>query len=188
MALVRGINKIIKTIILGVIFIFIFAVVGVSLFKGQFYYCDMTNIPAYAQNVNTVYDCYSLGGDWRNQDATFDSLWVSLLNLFEMFTQESWATPMYCAMDATGIDKQPQTFNYPAACIFPILIMICLFFFVRNIFTGVVSDTFQKEKDALMLGKDLITIQRRWVKQYTQIYKINPIPLVKFSKLYYIVQ
>jgi hypothetical protein len=186
MSLVRGINSIIKTLILGLIFMFLFAIIGVSLFKGLFYYCDMTNIPSYAQNVVTIYDCYSLGGEWRNQDATYDSMWLALLNLFENFTQENWLVPMFNAMDIVDLDKQPQYFNNPGACVFSLVVIICLFFFIRNIFTGVVSDTFSKEKDILMLGTELVTIQRRWVKLYKQIYKVSPAAQVIYLFIYII--
>lgn len=157
---------------------FILAIIGVSLFKGLFFYCDMTNIPSYAQNVVTVYDCYSLGGEWRNQDATYDSMWAALLNLFENFTVKKWILPMYNAMDIVDIDMQPVYYDNPGACVFSIIVIICLFFFIRNIFTGIVADTFSKEKEIIVLGTGLITIQRRWVKLYKQIYKVCPLEQV----------
>jgi len=139
----------------------------------------MTNIPDYAQNVVTVYDCISLGGDWRNQDINFDNVANALLVLFEMFVFSGWQIPMFNTMDAVNIDMQPNYYCNPVACLYSIFVMIFLFLFIRNIFTGVVTDSFIKQTDVLMIGSGLTTIQRRWLKQCKQVYKITPMPKIQ---------
>ena len=49
------------------------AVLGVNLFMGTFYSCDMSNIPGQLQGeVANMWDCMDYGGEWVNAEQNFD--------------------------------------------------------------------------------------------------------------------
>ena len=58
------------------------AVLGINLFKGKFYTCNMANVPDFKQHlVKNLWDCQDYGGEWANADSNFDdflSAWSSV--------------------------------------------------------------------------------------------------------------
>lgn len=99
-------------IVVCMLVIFIYATIGVSLFKGLFYSC---RFPALIQNkeeliqmVETEADCLRLGGLWLNSVTNFDSFWSALSTLLEMITMEGWLDVMYQGVDGRSIGEQPK--------------------------------------------------------------------------------
>ena len=80
------------------LFILIFAIIGINLFKGTFFYCTFDNIPhnhyselkALMSNVDTKFDCINLGGSWINRNENFDNIGSAILTLFELMITEGW--------------------------------------------------------------------------------------------------
>ena len=115
------------------LFLFVvFAIFGINLFGGKFYYCedlgsgeriDPRNI--LPENMRGIIDkdwCdvgshiityppgiepYNITHSWSNQEWNFDNIAHSLLTLFEVATLEMWLPIMYNSADIVGIDKQP---------------------------------------------------------------------------------
>jgi len=59
------------------------AVLGVNLFMGTFYSCDMNNIPEPLQGgVDNMWDCLDHGGEWVNAEQNFDNFWRAFLTVF----------------------------------------------------------------------------------------------------------
>ena len=83
-----------------VFILLIFAVIGVSLFKGKYYTCSGTG-----PGINTKDDCLKAGYDWSNSDSNFDNIIQAMRTLFILTTTEGWAGVMWTGIDAVGVDK-----------------------------------------------------------------------------------
>jgi len=94
--------------IICLLIVFIYAIIGVSLFKGLFFHCvfdgdeDEANL---LPLVDTKDDCLALGGEWINTERNFDNIVSSLLSLFEIITTEGWMEVMYHGIDSRRIDE-----------------------------------------------------------------------------------
>ena len=79
----------------------IFAIVGVTLFKGKYFYCNMDDFDdatleridrewgLFAETYQrpfTQENCTSFGGAWENQPANFDNVFLAAWNLLEIST------------------------------------------------------------------------------------------------------
>lgn len=89
--------------------IFIYAILGVNMFKGKFFYCHFdptvfSDVEKLLEQVDTKQDCLDLGGSWKNHTRNFDSILYALPLLLEIITTEGWLDIMYRAIDARGID------------------------------------------------------------------------------------
>jgi hypothetical protein len=69
----------------------LFSVLGVNLYKGTFFSCNLSNVPTYQQqSVETMWDCLDNGGEWVNSDQNFDSFLNALLAVFQIMSDECW--------------------------------------------------------------------------------------------------
>lgn len=69
-SLLSSIPQIINVIIVIFVFIIIFSIMGLSLFAGRFYYCDIDNLT----NIVTKLDCLDSGGSWKQRFSNFDNI------------------------------------------------------------------------------------------------------------------
>lgn len=141
-AFFSSISAISNIIMIGLFILLIFAVIGVSLFKGKFYTCS-DNGPG----IITKQDCIDGGFDWANGDSNFDNIIQAMRTLFILTTTEGWAGVMYTGIDAVGVDMVQKQDRHPGMVIYFISFMVCGALFVMNMFVGVVIDNFNKEKD-----------------------------------------
>ncbi|OUC43122.1 transporter, cation channel family protein [Trichinella nativa] len=150
---------------------FMFAIVGVQLFKGTFYRCtDSTKTnPQDCRGVFIHYD----GGDrtkpvvefreWVNNDFNFDDIRNALISLFVVGTFEGWPDLLYVAIDSTEEDSGP-VYNYrQAVAIFFIAYIVVIAFFMQNIFVGFVIITFQNEGEREYENCELDKNQRKCI-------------------------
>lgn len=73
---------------------FMFAILGVSLFKGKFYSCSN-------ETWTTKELCTGNGYEWENADSNFDNVYEAMVTLFIISTLEGWPDIMYQGVDAT---------------------------------------------------------------------------------------
>jgi hypothetical protein len=88
--------------------VLIFAVIGISLLKGQFYQCSEDN-----DSIITKDDCIAQGFDWSRNDSNFDDIVQAMRALFILTTSEGWAGVMFLGVDTAGIDMQPKPWSNP---------------------------------------------------------------------------
>ena len=76
-ALTVAISSILNVVIVVVLFIFIFAIIGVNYFKGKFYDC---NELAGFKNllISTKWDCLNTGGEWKRLFLNFDDIFNAM--------------------------------------------------------------------------------------------------------------
>ncbi|XP_078677511.1 voltage-dependent L-type calcium channel subunit alpha-1D-like isoform X33 [Branchiostoma floridae x Branchiostoma belcheri] len=132
---------------------FIFAVIGVQLFKGTFFQCNDESKKTAAE-CKGYYIVYIDGNvenaeqkerEWDVNVFNFDDVGQAMLSLFTVSTFEGWPNLLYVAIDSRAEDMGP-IYNYrPAVAIFFFVYIIIIAFFMVNIFVGFVIVTFQNE-------------------------------------------
>jgi hypothetical protein len=84
-ALLASLPSMTNVLMVFSLFILIFGVMGVGIFKGTFYNCqdkwDAT-VEIDMDLVDTMEDCLSRGGEWVNKDSNFDTPLSAMITLF----------------------------------------------------------------------------------------------------------
>lgn len=124
---------------MGVLTLIIFAVIGVSLFKGQYWSCTADGVD---DTIKTKEDCINKfsADDWQQNDSNFDNIVHAMRTLFILTTTEGWSGVAYYGMDTNGIGNQPvQDINAGMIWYF-IAFMIIGSLFIANLVVGVIID------------------------------------------------
>lgn len=82
---------------------------------------------------------------------------MGYLALLQVATFEGWMEVMADAVDATGVDLQPQREANLWAYVYFVIFIVCGSFFTLNLFIGVIIDNFN------MLKKKVSTFQTQWL-------------------------
>jgi len=87
-ALYYALPNILNVTVIMLIFFLIFGVIGVSQFKGKFYYCsEDLDIGI---TLKHKWDCLNAGGIWDTHVYTFDDIPNAMITLFVMSTTAGW--------------------------------------------------------------------------------------------------
>ncbi|KAM4695957.1 LOW QUALITY PROTEIN: voltage-dependent L-type calcium channel subunit alpha-1F [Rhinophrynus dorsalis] len=162
---------------------FMFACIGVQLFKGKFYSCtdEAKHKPEECKGTFIVYK----DGDvthpmvreriWHNSDFNFDNVLSGMMALFTVSTFEGWPALLYKAIDANGENVGP-IYNYRVEIsIFFIVYIIIIAFFMMNIFVGFVIITFRAQGEQEYKNCELDKNQRQCVE-----YSLKAQPLRRY--------
>ncbi|KAF1573789.1 Voltage-dependent L-type calcium channel subunit alpha-1F, partial [Eudyptes moseleyi] len=162
---------------------FMFACIGVQLFKGKFYSCtdEAKHTPGECKGTFLVYK----DGDvthpsvrerlWHNSDFNFDNVLAGMMALFTVSTFEGWPALLYKAIDANAEDQGP-IYNYRVEIsIFFIIYIIVIAFFMMNIFVGFVIITFRAQGENEYRNCELDKNQRQCVE-----YALKAQPLRRY--------
>uniref|UniRef100_A0A3Q0RNX8 Voltage-dependent L-type calcium channel subunit alpha n=1 Tax=Amphilophus citrinellus TaxID=61819 RepID=A0A3Q0RNX8_AMPCI len=150
---------------------FMFACIGVQLFKGRFYSCtdEAKQTPDECKGTFVVYKDGDMNHPmvreriWENNDFNFDNVLMGMLALFTVSTFEGWPQLLYRAVDANAINRGP-IYNYRVEIsIFFIIYIIIIAFFMMNIFVGFVIITFREQGEAEFKNCELNKNQRQCV-------------------------
>ncbi|XP_024914927.1 voltage-dependent L-type calcium channel subunit alpha-1F [Cynoglossus semilaevis] len=150
---------------------FMFACIGVQLFKGRFYSCtdEAKHTPDECKGTFVVYKDGDMNHPmvreriWQNSDFNFDNVLNGMLALFTVSTFEGWPQLLYRAVDANAINRGP-IYNYRVEIsIFFIIYIIIIAFFMMNIFVGFVIITFREQGEAEFKNCELNKNQRQCV-------------------------
>ncbi|XP_057213136.1 voltage-dependent L-type calcium channel subunit alpha-1D isoform X3 [Triplophysa rosa] len=162
---------------------FMFACIGVQLFKGKFYGCtdDAKSSP---EDCRGTYIVYSIGETalpqvrerlWYNSDFNFDNVLMAMMALFTVSTFEGWPSLLYRAIDSHRENMGP-IYNYRVEIsIFFIIYIIIIAFFMMNIFVGFVIVTFQEQGEKEYNNCELDKNQRQCVE-----YALKACPLRRY--------
>ncbi|NXH06174.1 CAC1S protein, partial [Loxia leucoptera] len=132
---------------------FMFACIGVQLFKGKFYRCTdpskLTEKECRGQFINYVdADPTQIEVQervWLHSDFHFNDVFSAMMSLFTVSTFEGWPELLYMAIDTNAEDAGP-IYNYRVEiAMFFIIYIILIAFFMMNIFVGFVIVTFQEQ-------------------------------------------
>uniref|UniRef100_A0A671LDP8 Voltage-dependent L-type calcium channel subunit alpha n=1 Tax=Sinocyclocheilus anshuiensis TaxID=1608454 RepID=A0A671LDP8_9TELE len=151
---------------------FMFACIGVQLFKGKFYRCtdEAKNTPEQCKGTFVVYKDGDVSHPmvkeriWINSDFNFDNVLMGMMALFTVSTFEGWPALLYKAIDANAENHGP-IYNYRVEIsIFFIVYIIIIAFFMMNIFVGFVIITFREQGEAEFKNCELDKNQRQCVE------------------------
>ncbi|KAJ8412090.1 hypothetical protein AAFF_G00143570 [Aldrovandia affinis] len=151
---------------------FMFACIGVQLFKGKFYMCTdpskMTEIECKGSYIkyqeNHLHEMEVHKREWINSDLNFDNVLNGMLALFTVSTFEGWPQLLYKAIDSHTEDMGPIYNNRIEISIFFIVYLILIAFFMMNIFVGFVIVTFQEQGEQEYKNCELDKNQRQCVQ------------------------
>lgn len=160
-SLARAVPSIVQVMLILLLFLVIFAVVGVQFWAGAGYGCFFDQVLSGAEATRAA--CEASGGRWRRaSNWSFDNIGTSLLVLFEVSTLEQWPTIMYTVVDMVGPDRASERDHNPYAVLFFIcFILFCIL--VLNLFVGVVVDNYYAAKSVYDGSVLLTREQRDWV-------------------------
>ncbi|CAH1158375.1 unnamed protein product [Phyllotreta striolata] len=151
---------------------FMFAVIGVQLFKGKFSHCtDRSKMTA--EDCNGTYLVYENGDinrpsmrerRWDPNKFHFDNVLKAMLTLFTVSTFEGWPTLLYVSIDSNEENKGPIHNARPIVAAYYIIYIIIIAFFMVNIFVGFVIVTFQNEGEQEYKNCELDKNQRNCIE------------------------
>ncbi|XP_041953728.1 calcium channel, voltage-dependent, L type, alpha 1F subunit [Alosa sapidissima] len=151
---------------------FMFACIGVQLFKGKFYRCtdEAKHTPDQCKGTFVVYKDGDVNHPmvreriWLNSDFNFDNVLMGMMALFTVSTFEGWPALLYKAIDANSENHGP-VYNYRVEIsIFFIIYIIIIAFFMMNIFVGFVIITFREQGEQEYKNCELDKNQRQCVE------------------------
>ncbi|KAK3748061.1 hypothetical protein QZH41_004204 [Actinostola sp. cb2023] len=162
--MVFSLKNVRNILIITALFYFIFAVIGVQLFKGKFFYCTDTS-KKYDKDCNYLsISCYVylqvVKREWKKWDFTFDSVPYAMLTLFSSSTGEGWPIAMYHTIDATKVNEGPRRDHQLHMSIYYVCFVVVFSFFFLNIFVALIIVTFQEQGEKEMMGCELNRNQR----------------------------
>ncbi|XP_039761226.1 muscle calcium channel subunit alpha-1-like isoform X8 [Pararge aegeria] len=148
---------------------FMFAVVGVQLFKGKFFRCnDISKMTkdecrgTYLVFENRNYVVRDR--EWKRNEFHFDNVMKGMLTLFTVSTFEGWPGLLYVSIDSNAEDRGPITNFRPIVAAYYIIYIIIIAFFMVNIFVGFVIVTFQNEGEQEYKNCELDKNQRNCIE------------------------
>ncbi|XP_049881606.1 muscle calcium channel subunit alpha-1-like isoform X1 [Pectinophora gossypiella] len=148
---------------------FMFAVMGVQMFKGKF--CKCNDITKTTRNeCRGTYLIFKNGEPvieertWTIHKFNFDNVLNGMLTLFTVSTFEGWPGLLSNSMDSNEEDHGPIENSRPLVAFFYISYIIVIAFFMVNIFVGFVIVTFQKEGEQEFKDCELDKNQRNCIE------------------------
>ncbi|XP_055958149.1 muscle calcium channel subunit alpha-1 [Patella vulgata] len=151
---------------------FMFAVIGVQLFKGKFYKCTDTSKLSEAECRGQYIDFKEgdfdqpivLDRQWEESAFNFDDVKQAMLTLFTVATFEGWPSLLYKSIDSNEEGMGPIHNFRPFVAIFYFVFIIVIAFFMVNIFVGFVIVTFQNEGEQEYKNCELDKNQRKCIE------------------------
>ncbi|CAL7937215.1 unnamed protein product [Xylocopa violacea] len=151
---------------------FVFAVIGVQLFKGKFFYCTDASKMTKAECQGTYLE-FENGNinkpvmkerNWCQNRFHFDDVAKAMLTLFTVSTFEGWPSLLDVSIDSNKEDHGPIHNFRPIVAAYYIIYIIIIAFFMVNIFVGFVIVTFQNEGEQEYKNCELDKNQRNCIE------------------------
>ena len=108
-ALYVSVPAILNLLVIVLLFMTIFGIIGVNLFKGRFEYCDTSAVVGIGLNkkqqgevILDNLDCFNFGGTWRTYLTQFNNIGISFDQMIAQAYTVGWANVMYLAMNSKG--------------------------------------------------------------------------------------
>ncbi|KAL2747110.1 sodium channel protein 60E isoform X1 [Vespula maculifrons] len=182
-ALMYAIPSIFNVLLVCLVFWLIFSIMGVQFFGGKFFKCvdeygELLDISI----VNTKDDCLNKNYSWENSKITFDHVGIAYLALFQVATFEGWMEVMEDAVDARGVDLQPQREANLYAYLYFVIFIVCGSFFTLNLFIGVIIDNFnmlKKKYEGGVLEMFLTESQKHYYTAMKKLGRKKPQKVIK---------
>ncbi|XP_043260630.1 sodium channel protein 60E-like isoform X2 [Colletes gigas] len=182
-ALMYAIPSIFNVLLVCLVFWLIFSIMGVQFFGGKFFKCiDENGELLDISVINTKDDCLKTNYSWENSKITFDHVGIAYLALFQVATFEGWMEVMQDAVDARGVDLQPQREANICAYFYFVIFIVCGSFFTLNLFIGVIIDNFnmlKKKYEGGVLEMFLTESQKHYYTAMKKLGRKKPQKVIK---------
>ncbi|KAK7584284.1 hypothetical protein V9T40_005247 [Parthenolecanium corni] len=182
-ALMYAIPSIFNVLLVCLVFWLIFSIMGVQFFGGKFYKCLGEDGEIMdAKIVRNKSQCLSKNLTWINSKISFDNVGIGYLALFQVATFEGWMEVMQDAVDATGVDQQPDREANIYAYIYFVIFIVCGAFFTLNLFIGVIIDNFnmlKKKYEGGVLEMFLTESQKHYYTAMKKLGRKKPQKVIK---------
>ncbi|XP_046683031.1 muscle calcium channel subunit alpha-1-like isoform X6 [Homalodisca vitripennis] len=151
---------------------FMFAVIGVQLFKGKFYKCNDGSKMS-KEECRGHFLTFADGDinkpsiekrEWERNRFHFDDVAEAMLTLFTVSTFEGWPGLLYVSIDSNAENRGPIHNFRPIVAAYYIIYIIIIAFFMVNIFVGFVIVTFQNEGEQEYKNCELDKNQRNCIE------------------------
>ena len=171
---VVAIRTIVNIIVITLLLIFIFACLGVQLFKGRLSYCNDRSIilqeECWGEYLVTNADGHvsSEQRQWERPDLNYDNVPLAMQTLFVVSTFEGWPDLLFESMSSSADIGVAQGYgDRRIVSVFYIIYIIIVGFFMMNIFVGFVIVTFQEQGELEYKNCELDKNQvSRWLKMF----------------------
>uniref|UniRef100_A0A6I8QVB7 Voltage-dependent R-type calcium channel subunit alpha n=1 Tax=Xenopus tropicalis TaxID=8364 RepID=A0A6I8QVB7_XENTR len=152
---VNSLKNVFNILIVYKLFMFIFAVIAVQLFKGKFFYCTDSSKETEKECIGSYIDHEKnkmevKRREWKRHDFHYDNIIWALLTLFTVSTGEGWPQVLQHSVDITEEDRGPSRSNRMEMSIFYVIYFVVFPFFFVNIFVALIIITFQEQGDKMM--------------------------------------
>ncbi|XP_053519709.1 voltage-dependent R-type calcium channel subunit alpha-1E [Artibeus jamaicensis] len=152
---VTSLKNVFNILIVYKLFMFIFAVIAVQLFKGKFFYCTDSSKDTEKECIGSYVDHEKnkmevKGREWKRHEFHYDNIIWALLTLFTVSTGEGWPQVLQHSVDVTEEDRGPSRSNRMEMSIFYVVYFVVFPFFFVNIFVALIIITFQEQGDKMM--------------------------------------
>ncbi|XP_050539645.1 sodium channel protein 60E-like isoform X2 [Daktulosphaira vitifoliae] len=182
-ALMYAIPSIFNVLLVCLVFWLIFSIMGVQFFGGKFFKCVDSNGERLSVNItNNRSDCMLQNYTWLNSKISFDNVGIAYLALFQVATFEGWMEVMADAVDARGVDLQPEYEANLYAYIYFVIFIVCGAFFTLNLFIGVIIDNFnmlKKKYEGGVLEMFLTESQKHYYTAMKKLGRKKPQKVIK---------
>lgn len=175
-ALMESVGHILNVlVVIGIIYM-IFAILGVNLFAGKFFFCSEDPL-----KLSTRIECEEAGGEWLSRDHNFDDVIYGFNTLMIVASLEGWPDIMFYAADSVDVDVGPEIdYSLSLASAFFLVYIMLGSFFLLNLFIGVLFVKFNQAKSENEKGlkpRDLawMDIQRLILSQSPE-YETTNVP------------
>ncbi|KAK1878471.1 putative voltage-dependent R-type calcium channel subunit alpha-1E [Dissostichus eleginoides] len=152
---VSSLKNVFNILIVYQLFMFIFAVIAVQLFKGKFFYCNDSSMNSEKECQGYYSDCSRdikerKKREWKRHDFHYDNVCWALLTLFTVSTGEGWPQVLQHSTDVTEDSMGPSRGNRMEMSIFYVVYFVVFPFFFVNIFVALIIITFQEQGDKMI--------------------------------------
>uniref|UniRef100_A0A3B5LQ11 Voltage-dependent N-type calcium channel subunit alpha n=1 Tax=Xiphophorus couchianus TaxID=32473 RepID=A0A3B5LQ11_9TELE len=177
---VNSLKNVLNILIVYILFMFIFAVIAVQLFKGKFFYCtdESKALEKDCKGQFLDYDKETVAAmprEWKKYEFHYDNVLWAFLTLFTVSTGEGWPTVLKHSVDATFEDLGPSPGYRIEMSIFYVVYFVVFPFFFVNIFVALIIITFQEQGDKALSECSLEKNERACID-----FAINAKPLTRY--------
>ena len=147
---------------------FMFACIGIQIFRGRMWSCNDPSIK-YKDECWGQFKFIDEKGEeqvatrnWENAKFHYDNIGQAMMSLFVVSTFEGWPNILHNSMDSSSKEGVSRGFGErPGVSFFYILYIIVIAFFMMNIFVGFVIVTFQEQGELEYKNCELDKNQRQ---------------------------
>lgn len=161
-ALFSSIKPVGYTLVLILCFFFIYAILGIYLFVGQFWKCNDERVQSRDACVGQFIspdDHLLRPRVWQAPPFGYDDIMQGMMTLFETISLKAWTEKLDAASDVAGVFQQPRIFNAPIpAALFHICFIFIGNFFLMKLFVGIVVGTFRQVSSNQSLIYTLVVV------------------------------